>query len=143
MRRRRGLAALRTGLGLVLLAVAGGCATLGPPASWQPGNLQPLIVGWQQFFRVQWTATAEKESVLIDGYITNTWGFTAQRVRVLVTGYDAAGKQAGQLIAWGPNEINPGSRVYFDVGVPRGATSYDVSVFSWNWVQVGLNVDVP
>jgi hypothetical protein len=134
---------LRRGIATVLLALAAGCATLTAPDAWQPGNLQPLIIGWQQYFRIQWTATSAASGVLIDGYITNTWGFAAQRVRVLVTGYDAGGRQVGQLIAWGPNEINPGSRVYFDVDVPRGATSYDVSVFSWNWVQMGLNVDVP
>ncbi len=49
----------------------------------------------------------------------------------------------GNVIAWGPNEINPGGRVYFDVTVPGGAASYDVSIFSWNWVQVGLNLDAP
>jgi hypothetical protein len=128
-------------LAALLMAALAACATLGP-ASWQPGNLQPLIVGWQQFFRVQWTATPGAGGVQIDGYITNTWGFAAQRVRVLITGFDAAGQQVGQLVAWGPNEINPGSRVYFDVEVPRGATNYDVSVFSWNWVQTA-NVDVP
>jgi hypothetical protein len=137
------LVTVRGALAALLLAALGGCASLGTPASWQPGNLQPLIVGWQQFFRIQWTATPGDDGVLVDGYITNTWGFAAQRIRVLVTGYDAAGRQVGQLVAWGPNEINPGSRVYFDVGVPRGATTYDVSIFSWNWVQVGLNVDVP
>jgi hypothetical protein len=134
------LVMLRGWIVVLLLATLGGCATLGAPANWQPGNLQPLIIGWQQFFRIQWAATP---AGVIDGYITNTWGFPAQRVRVLVTGYDAAGKQVGQLIAWGPNEINPGGRVYFDVDVPRGAASYDVSIFSWNWVQVGLNVDLP
>jgi hypothetical protein len=128
---------------VVLLALGAGCATLAAPAAWHPGNLQPLILGWQQYFRIQWAAAPARGGVLIDGYITNTWGFPAQQVRVLVTGYDAAGQQVGQLVAWGPNEINPGSRVYFDVDVPRGAASYDVSVFSWNWVQMGLNVDVP
>jgi hypothetical protein len=125
----------------LLLAVLGGCATLGAPVTWQPGNLQPLIIGWQQYFRIQWTATPSGGATLIDGYITNTWGFAAQRVRVLVNGYDASGRQVGQVIAWGPNEINPGSRFYFDVTVPGGAASYEVSIFSWNWVQVMLNVD--
>jgi hypothetical protein len=135
---------LRRGAFLVLLlAGLGGCATLSAPATWQPGNLQPLIIGWQQYFRIQWTATPSGGATLIDGYITNTWGFTAQRVRVLVNGYDASGRQVGQLIAWGPNEITPGVRVYFDVTVPSGAATYDVSIFSWNWVQVGMNVDFP
>jgi len=130
------------GRGLLVLGVAAlsGCATLGAPPTWEPGNLQPLIIGWQQYFRIQWTATPQGAAALIDGYITNTWGFPAQRVRVLVNGYDASGRQVGQLIAWGPNEIDPGNRVYFNVTVPAGA-SYDVSIFSWNWVQMGMNVE--
>ena len=130
------------GLGWCFWSELGGCAGLSGPAAWQPGNLQPLIIGWQQYFRFQWTVTPERGGTLIDGYITNTWGFPAQRVRVLVTGHDATGAPVGQVIAWGPNEINPGGRVYFNVPVPGGAT-YDVSIFSWNWVQVGLNVDFP
>lgn len=137
-------AALRAGTLAVLLGGGFyGCAGLSGPAAWQPGNLQPLITGWQQYFRIQWTATPGEGRTLVDGYITNTWGFTAQRVRVLVTGYDATGAPVGQVIAWGPNEINPGGRVYFNVEVPAGAANYDVSIFSWNWVQVGMNVDVP
>src|SRR5262245_13151421 len=134
---------LRRGVIATLLGLAGGCATMGAPAAWYPGNLQPLIIGWQQFFRIQWTATPKGASTLIDGYITNTWGFPAQRVRVLITGHDAGGQQVGQLIAWGPNEINPGSRVYFDVEVPAGAATYDVSIFSWNWVQTSMNQELP
>jgi hypothetical protein len=128
----------------LLAAILGGCATLTAPSAWQPGNLQPLIVGWQQYFRIQWTSAPEKGGgVLIEGYITNTWGFTAQRVRVLVDGYDAAGQKVGQLISWGPNEINPGGRVYFDVSVPAGAATYQVSIFSFDWVQTALNEQLP
>ncbi len=125
-----------------LAAILAGCATMSAPADWQPGDLQPHISGWQQYFRIQWTATPRGAAgVLVDGHITNTWGFTAQKIQVLVNGYDAAGKQVGQRIAWGPNEINPGGRVYFDVTVPPGANTYDVSIFSWNWVQVGFNLE--
>ena len=55
---------------------------------------------------------------------------------MLVTGYDASGRQTGQLIAWGPSEIDYGARVYFNVPVPAAA-SYDVAIFAWNWVQTG------
>ena len=133
----------RRGIAAAMLVGLGGCATTGAPASWHPGNLQPLIVGWQQYFRIQWAATPRAGATLVDGYITNTWGFPAQRVRVLVTGLDATGKSIGQVIAWGPNEITPGSRVYFNVSVPSGAASYDVSIFSWDWVQMGMNMDHP
>jgi hypothetical protein len=51
-----------------------------------------------------------------------------------VRGFDRSGEVTGQLVAWGPKEINPGSRVYLDVPVPRAA-SYEVAIFAWNWVQ--------
>lgn len=132
MERRRHLLAR----GLLALAVVGGVSCAAGPMTWQPGNLQPLIVGWQQFFRVQWDTTRYDGQALVGGYITNTWGFTAMNLQLLVTGYDAAGQQAGQLIAWGPSEIDPGARLYFNVPVPVAA-SYDVAIFAWTWVQAG------
>ena len=118
----------------VLLGVTlGGCATVTTPATWQPGNVQPLISGWQQYFGILWSVTRQKQDSLIEGYITNTWGLAVREVQVLVNGYDSSGAQTGQVIAWGPNAIQPGDRVYFDVTVPSGAATYDVSVFSWKW----------
>jgi len=122
-------------LAFLLLALATSEAW-GAPTNWQPGNLQPLIVGWQQFFRVQWSATKVNGRPVLEGYITNTWGFSAMDVQLLVRGYSASGKRVGQLVAWGPKEVDSGSRVYFDVPVPRAA-SYEVAVFAWNWIQTG------
>src|SRR5262249_58126381 len=102
----------------------------------------PLVVGWQQFFHVQWAAARRNDHTLVEGYITNTWGFPVLNVRLLVTGYDASGAQTGQRIAWGPSEIDFGARVYFNVPVPQAA-SYDVAVFSWTWVQTGSGGAVP
>jgi hypothetical protein len=53
-----------------------------------------------------------------------------------VNGYEASGRKIGQLVAWGPTAVDPGSRVYLDVPVPPAA-SYDVAIFSWNWIQSG------
>jgi hypothetical protein len=131
------------GLVLLLVAAVAGCGTLAAPTTWTPGNRQPLIVGWQQYFRVQWDASTKGKDTIVEGYITNIWGFTAQQIQLLVTGYDATGKQLGQLVAWGPNEIDPGSRVYFDVPVPPGASTYDVAMFAWNWVQTGGSANFP
>jgi hypothetical protein len=124
----------RTALAVAILAWAGGA---GGAVTWQPGNLQPKIVGWQQFFRVQWNATPQGDGqALLEGYITNVWGFAALNVQLLVSGYDASGRQVGQLLAWGPSEIDFGARVYFNVTVPVAA-SYDVAIFAWSWVQTG------
>jgi hypothetical protein len=100
----------------LLEATLGGCATVTTPATWQPGDLQPLIVGWQQYFQILWGVTRQGEDALVDGYITNTWGYPTQEVRVLVKGYDASGRQVGELIT-----------------VPAGAETFDVSIFSWKW----------
>jgi hypothetical protein len=118
----------------VLLGVTlGGCAPVTTPATWQPGNVQPLISGWQQYFAILWSVTRQDQGALIEGYIINNWGFAVREVQVLVNGYDSSGAQTGQVIAWGPNAIQPGDRVYFDVTVPAGSATYDVSVFSWKW----------
>ena len=127
--------------GLLLLVSAGGCATGPMTMTWQPGNLQPLIVGWQQFFRIQWDVSRQEGQPVVEGYITNVWGFTALNVRLLVNGYDATGQMVGQLISWGPNEIDYGNRMYFNVPVPQAAT-YEVAIFSWNWVQTGNGADL-
>ena len=119
----------------LLLAALGACTTVTPPATWQPGNVQPLIIGWQQYFEIRWLMTRQDRDALIEGYITNTWGLAAREVQVLVNGYDSAGAQTGQVIAWGPIAIQPGDRVYFDVTVPAGSAAYDVSIFSWKWTK--------
>jgi hypothetical protein len=117
----------------LLWATLGACATVTTPATWQPGNIRPLISGWPQYFEILWGATRRDQDVLIEGYITNTWGFAVRDVRVLVDGYDSSGRQTGQVIAWGPNAIQPADRVYFDVTVPAGAATYAVSIYSWKW----------
>jgi len=106
------------------------------PTRWQSSNASPLIIGWEQFFRVQWSVGHVSRQRVVEGYITNTWGFPATGLQLLVSGYDASGRKLGQLVAWGPAEIDPGSRVYFDVPVPP-ATSYGVAIYSWNWTQTG------
>jgi hypothetical protein len=123
----------RVALAVVLLALAVR-GSAGAITGWPGNNLQPLVVGWEQFFRVQWDEARVNGQPIVQGYITNAWNFTARRVQLLVTGYDESGAQVGQLVAWGPSPITPGSRVYFDVGVPPAA-SYDVALFAWDWVQ--------
>jgi hypothetical protein len=110
-----------------------GGATAATQATAHPGNLQPFTVDWQQYFDIRWGVTHQDRGVLVGGYITNTWGMPVRDVRVLVNAYDASGARTGQVMAWGPKEIDPGGRVYFDVTVPGEAATYDVSILSWEW----------
>jgi hypothetical protein len=124
--RRRAQAAL---LGVALIGAAGVLTH----AAGNPGNIQPFTVGWQQYFDIRWAVAPQARGALVNGFITNTWGMPVRDVRVLVNAYDASGARTGQVIAWGPKEIDPGSRVYFDVRVPGEAATYDVSILSWEW----------
>jgi hypothetical protein len=92
-----------------------------------------LTVGWQQFFRVQWSGGAFRGQPIVEGYVTNVWGFWARNIQVLVSGYDSAGTLVGQLVGWGPYAIPPGGRVYFSLPVPPAPT-YELSIFAWTWV---------
>jgi hypothetical protein len=103
------------------------------PAHWQSRALQPLNAGWPQFFRVQWNSRAVQGQPIVEGYITNVWGFWARDIQLLVTGYDATGAMTGQLVGWGPLAVPPGGRVYFNLPVPAAPT-YDVAIFAWTWV---------
>jgi hypothetical protein len=107
------------------------CSTA--PAHWQSKSLQPLTIGWQQFFRVQWDASEFQGQPMVEGYITNVWGFRARSIQLLVSGYDGTGALIGQLVSWGPFALGPGGRAYFNVPVPAAPT-YEVAIFSWTWV---------
>jgi hypothetical protein len=104
----------------VLLGVTlGGSAAVATQATGHPGNVQPFTVGWQQYFDIRWGVTRQDRDALVDGYITNTWGLGVRDVRVLVNAYDASGAQTGQVIAWGPKEIQP-EAACADVAVRAG-----------------------
>jgi hypothetical protein len=95
-----------------------------------------MIAGWQQFFRIQWDATKRGDREAVEGFITNIWGFTALRMQLLVTGFDTSGTSLGQVIAWGPSEIDPWRQ---DVLHRACATSCD-DLRSRN-LRVGLGAD--
>ena len=112
----------RTWAALLGVTLVGGAA-VATQAIGNPGNVQPFTVGWEQYFNIRWGVTPQDRDARVEGYITNTWGMPARDVRVLVNAYDASGARTGQVIAWGPKEIDPGGRVYFDVAVPGGAAT--------------------
>jgi hypothetical protein len=122
----------RTWAALLGMSLVGGAA-VATQAIGHSGNLQPLTVGWEQYFDIRWGVARQDRGALVEGFITNTWGMPARDVRVLVNTYDASGARTSQVIAWGPKEIQPGGRAYFDVTVPDRAATYDVSILSWEW----------
>jgi hypothetical protein len=125
---------MRYGLLAVLLVVALGACAAAPA-----GNLTPLVAGWEQFFKIDWQAGQRRNKPVVYGYLKNDWGMPAAKIQLLVEGIDASGAVVGQKVAWFGPVLNPGIRFYYEVPVEWQTPTYRVSVFAFEWVQVGGN----
>ena len=70
---------------LMLTVGAGRAAGADPP-------LEPLVLGGEQFFRLEWEPGERRGGPVVRGSIVNEWGFPARRVQLLVEGLDATGR---------------------------------------------------
>jgi hypothetical protein len=119
---------------VVLLALA-----LAAPVMATAANLTPLVLGWEQFFKIDWQAGQRGNKPVVYGYLKNDWGMPAAKIQLLVEGIDASGAVVGQKVAWFGPVLNPGIRFYYEVPVEWQTPTYRVSVFAFEWVQVGGN----
>jgi len=123
---------------LVVALVAAGA---GGPVMAAEG-LQPLVLGGEQFFTVQWEAGERRGRPTVHGTIGNEWGFPARRVQILVESLDASGRVLAQRVAWLGADLMPGTSAWFEERVPAPAPAYRVRVFAWDWVQ-SASADMP
>ena len=123
------------GAALVLVAVAIAACTSAPTVgSTPPGPVEPLVVGWEQFFKLDWVATQQGGRPAVAGHVLNDWGFGARRIRLLVDELDAQGAIVWQTISWLGFDLPPGSRAPFIIAVRHPTPNYRVRVFSFDWV---------
>lgn len=108
------------------------------PAPGQPAaRLYPLMVGWEQYFKLDWQAGERRGDPVVYGHIYNNAGFVAGRVRLLVEGVDDKGEVVGQRIDWLGPQLTPGTTAPFEVAAAERAPTYRVSVFAFDWLQRG------
>lgn len=100
-------------------------------------TLQPLVLGWEQFFRIEWNTGERRGEPVVYGHIVNEWGMPARSVRLLVDALDPAGNVVAQNITWVPGVLTPGTRAPFEAPAPGPAPTYRVSVFAFDWIQAG------
>jgi hypothetical protein len=120
----------------LLLVVLGACAVA--PAA----PLTPLVLGWEQFFKIDWQAGQRGGRSIVYGHLKNDWGMPATKIQLLVEGFDTSGAVVGQQVAWLGTQLPPGIQTYYEVSVPWQAPTYRVSVFAFEWIQVGGNSDM-
>ena len=115
-------------LAIVLpLLVANGCGFSSQP-------LEPLVVGSQQFFTIEWQAADRWGQRVLQGYVRNNWSFGIAHVRLLVEGLEPPDRVVGQRIITIGGQIMPGSRASFETMVWT-APAYRVRLFTYDWVE--------
>jgi hypothetical protein len=94
------------------------------------------IQGVEHYFRLEWEKSTARRGPVVAGYIYNTSGFTAERVRLGIDFVDAGGQVVGNTMGYVLGTVPNGNRAYFEVPV-RDAVSYKVRVLSFDPVGRG------
>jgi hypothetical protein len=113
-------------------------SVLVPEAGVSAQPLTPHIPGWEKYFEVSWEPFTRRGRPLLSGYVVNKYGATATRVKLLVESLDAGGGVVGQRVEWLGGPVPVFSRTYYEVAVPQPASSYRVSVFTFDFIQAAL-----
>jgi len=99
------------------------------------GPLTPLVIGWEQFFKLNWSVGERRGKPVVTGTIYNNWGFAAANMRLLVDELDANGQIVDQKLGWLGFTLTPGTTAPFEVPVAHATPNHRVSVFAFDWVQ--------
>jgi len=102
-------------------------ATGGSPAAQSYG-----IYGVDGYFKIEAGLDERHGKSFVGGYITNQWGLGARNVRLRVEALDASGGVTATYIGYVNDNVNPGTRVYFEVSVREKAPKYRVTVLSFD-----------
>ena len=125
----------RAALLLIALLLAG-CASAGPQ-----GPLEPLVVGTEQLFALDWQAEPRDASnVVVWGYAVNRSPYTFDRLRLLVDAIGPEGQLVNQRLIWAPGLLGSWGRTYFEAPMPPAA-GYRARVFSYDRVEGGFRRD--
>lgn len=108
---------------LVLMATTAGVAVA--------QSLQPLVVDWQQYFRIDAEPSTRGGRTVVSGTVWNTGTWGAKKIQLLVDALDASGRVVDQRVVWLGIDLAAGTHAAFDVPMPASA-SYRVSVFAFD-----------
>jgi len=93
--------------------------------------------GVERYFRVEWETATGRRGAMIAGYVYNTSGMTAERVRLAIDAVDGAGQVTGSTIGQVLGTVPPGNRAYFEIPVREASAAYRVRVLSFDPVGLG------
>lgn len=98
-------------------------------------QLEPLVVGWEQVFRLEWEVGERRQRPVLRGHVANDSPYTMTGVRLLVDGLDAGGRIVAQKVSWVPGDLSPFSWVPFEASAPGHHPGYRVRVFAFDRLE--------
>jgi len=113
---------------LVALVVAMAVLLPGPAAA-DPIHADATV---EQYFHLQWEATAGARGPEIAGYVENVSDLPVDRMRLLVERLDASGAVMGSTTTWVMGSVAAHHRNYFTTRVPS-APAYRVRILTFDW----------
>ena len=100
-------------------------------------SLQPLVVDWPQYFRVESEPSVQGGRSVVRGTIWNIALWRATKIRLLVDAVDADGRVTSQRVVWLGADLTAGTHASFEVPMPA-SPAYRVSVFAFESGRGGL-----
>lgn len=99
---------------------------------------QFLIPGTDRYFRVEWDVTyTPARGAVVSGYVHNSYGLAADKVRLLIEAVDDRGEVVATTIGYVLGAIPAGDRRYFQETIPRTVATYRVRVVLYEWMDRG------
>ncbi len=95
------------------------------------------VYGSESYFKLDWEQAQRAGRTVVIGRFMNDSGATAKDIRLRVEGLDQTGRVVSTTTGYVAGQITPGTRTFFEVPVPPGASSYRVSVLSFDVLQSG------
>jgi hypothetical protein len=94
-------------------------------------TLHPLVIDWEQFFRVESQSVSRDGRSVVTGTVWNTSQWGAKRIQLLVEAVDGNGQVVNQRVIWLGIDLVAGSHASFEAPMPAAA-SFRVSVFAFD-----------
>jgi hypothetical protein len=118
---------------LALTILAGGVGFTAAQSSGK--TLEPMVVGWERIFKLDWQAGERRGAPVVQGYLVNDSPYIVTKIQLLVEGLDQSGNIVSQRLAWVPGTLSPFSRAYFSETAPQAASAYRVRVFAFDRIE--------
>ena len=93
--------------------------------------LRPLVIDWEQYFRVESRPVSREGRSMATGIVWNTATWNAKRIQLLVEAVDGNGQAVKQQVIWLGVDLAAGTHASFEGPMPASA-SYRVSIFAFD-----------